>query len=77
MELVTVEIQSRLERDTNDNDTLGEARRVAAECKCLPACTSIEYEAETSQADFDWKALFRAYNLPIEEDSQKYYFHYN
>ena len=72
VELVTVEIQSRLEKDTLENDTLGEARRVAAECKCLPACTSIEYEAETSQADYDWKALFGAYNLPIEEDSQKY-----
>ncbi|CAH2092889.1 unnamed protein product [Euphydryas editha] len=68
MELVTVEIQSRLEEKTNTNDTLGEARRVAAECKCLPACTSIEYEAETSQADFDYKALFRAFNFPLDEE---------
>ncbi|XP_026496020.2 pickpocket protein 28 [Vanessa tameamea] len=70
MELVTVEIQSGLEKETNDNDTLGEARRVAAECKCLPACTSIEYEAETSQADYDWKAIFKAFNLPIDEEDK-------
>ncbi|XP_038222386.1 pickpocket protein 28-like [Zerene cesonia] len=69
MELVTVEIKSGLERDENTNDTLGDARKVAARCKCLPACTSIEYEAETSQADYDWKAIYRAYHLPIDEES--------
>ncbi|VVC92109.1 pickpocket protein 28 isoform X2 [Leptidea sinapis] len=67
-ELVTAEIQSGLENDIHSNDTLGDARKVAAQCKCLPACTSIEYEAETSQADFDWKALFRAYKLPTDEE---------
>ncbi|XP_045451668.1 uncharacterized protein LOC123660657, partial [Melitaea cinxia] len=70
MELVTVEIQSRLDEEMSSNDTLGEARRVAAECKCLPACTSIEYEAETSQADFDFKALFKAYNFPLDDDDK-------
>ncbi|CAK1555788.1 unnamed protein product [Leptosia nina] len=72
MELVTVEIKTGLaEEDSDLNGTLGDARKVAAECKCLQACTSIEYEAETSQADFDGKALFRAYHLPndtVEED---------
>lgn len=68
MELVTVEIQSGIDAKTSDNDTLGEARAVAAECKCLPACTSIEYEAETSQADFDWRALYKAFNAPIDND---------
>ncbi|CAH2043596.1 unnamed protein product, partial [Iphiclides podalirius] len=68
MELVTVDIQSRLDKELDQNDTLGESRAVASQCKCLPACTSIEYEAETSQADFDWKALYTAYNITIGED---------
>ncbi|CAG4955982.1 unnamed protein product [Parnassius apollo] len=68
MELVTIEILSNLDKKLNENDTLGESRAVAAKCKCLPACTSIEYEAETSQADFDWKALYTAFNLTISDD---------
>lgn len=31
-------------------------------CNCLPACTSIKYDAETSQAAFDYKALYGAFN---------------
>ncbi|KPJ13859.1 Sodium channel protein Nach [Papilio machaon] len=68
MELVTVAIESRLEEETNENDTLGVAKEVASRCRCLPACTSIEYEAETSQADYDWKALYTAFNITIGED---------
>lgn len=37
------------------------------DCNCLPACTSITYDAETSQADFDWKNLFLAYQNPLDE----------
>lgn len=37
------------------------------ECNCLPSCTSITYDAETSQADFDWESLFNSYNNPTEE----------
>lgn len=36
-------------------------------CNCLPACTSITYDAEISQAPFDWTELFGAYNSPIDE----------
>lgn len=32
-------------------------------CNCLPACTSIVYDAETSQATFDLKSINRAYKL--------------
>lgn len=66
-----MDIESRLNKELDNNDTLGEARAVASKCKCLPACTSIEYEAETSQADFDWKALYQAFNLSVGEDSQE------
>ncbi|XP_059052635.1 pickpocket protein 28-like [Achroia grisella] len=66
MELVVVEVQSVLEKVNQKNDTIDEdARKIASRCKCLPACTSIEYEAETSQADYDWKAIYRAYRLEI------------
>lgn len=30
-------------------------------CNCLPACTSITYDAETSQADFDWRQFLTAH----------------
>lgn len=36
-------------------------------CNCLPACTSITYDAEISQAKFDWRSLFNAYKNPIDE----------
>lgn len=68
MELVLTQAQGGLKQEQN-NDTLDSARLVAAKCKCLPACTSIEYEAETSQADYDWQALFQAFRLPPEEDN--------
>ncbi|XP_013179934.1 PREDICTED: sodium channel protein Nach [Papilio xuthus] len=68
MELVTVAIESGLEEESNENDTIGVAKEVASHCKCLPACTSIEYEAETSQADYDWKALYTAFNITIGDD---------
>ncbi|XP_037031858.1 pickpocket protein 28-like isoform X2 [Bradysia coprophila] len=42
------------------------AERVKA-CNCLPACTSITYDAEISQAPFDWVSLFNAYNSPLDE----------
>lgn len=41
--------------------------RGKTDCNCLPACTSITYDAETSQADFDWENLFLAYNNPLDE----------
>lgn len=67
MELVVTDIESGLQHVQRDNDTLGEAREVAKHCRCLPACTSIDYEAETSQADYDWKAIYRAFRYPIPE----------
>ncbi|XP_045451667.1 pickpocket protein 28-like [Melitaea cinxia] len=67
LELVTVEIQNNLKEATNADDTIGEAHHIATNCKCLPACTSIEYEAETSQADFNVYALLKAMNSRITE----------
>lgn len=36
-------------------------------CNCLPSCTSITYDAEISQAKFDWVSLFIAYKNPLNE----------
>lgn len=36
-------------------------------CNCLPSCTSITYDAEISQAKFDWISLFNAYKSPLDE----------
>ncbi|XP_055599041.1 pickpocket protein 28-like [Uranotaenia lowii] len=38
-----------------------------AKCDCLPACTSVQYDAEISQADFNWEQLFLAYKSPLLE----------
>ncbi|XP_064539836.1 pickpocket protein 28 [Drosophila montana] len=37
--------------------TEGENYRGQTDCNCLPSCTSIAYEAEISQADFDYKTV--------------------
>ncbi|KAJ6650121.1 Pickpocket protein 28, partial [Pseudolycoriella hygida] len=36
------------------------------ECECLPACTSIKYDAEISQASFDWSLLLNAFKSSTE-----------
>lgn len=37
--------------------TEAENVRGQTDCNCLPSCTSIAYEAEISQADFDYKTV--------------------
>ncbi|XP_072945098.1 pickpocket protein 28-like [Epargyreus clarus] len=67
-ELMKLTIESGMNVQPSDNDTTREARAVAARCRCLPACTSIEYEAETSQATVDEKAVSRAYKYPMTNE---------
>lgn len=55
----------------NDSDSLDKAREVSSQCNCLPACTSIEYEAETSQASYDWNALFTAFKYNVSDDMKE------
>jgi len=38
-----------------------------AQCNCLPACTSINYDAEISQGDFQWKNLYRAFGADLND----------
>ncbi|GJQ86102.1 hypothetical protein Trydic_g15258 [Trypoxylus dichotomus] len=36
-------------------------------CDCLPACTTLSYNAETSQADFNWKDMLIAFKANLSE----------
>ena len=38
-------------------------------CNCLPACTSITYDLEISQAKFDYIKFFRAFH-PFDNHSK-------
>ena len=40
-------------------------KRIEGECDCLPTCTSIQYDAEISQADYDWEKVFQAFKYNI------------
>ncbi|KAL5289998.1 hypothetical protein ACFFRR_009784 [Megaselia abdita] len=41
--------------------TSKENYRGETKCNCLPACTTIAYDAEISQAEYDFRSQFRAY----------------
>ncbi|XP_063832891.1 pickpocket protein 28-like isoform X1 [Ostrinia nubilalis] len=56
--------------EAEGNDTLPAARQRATQCHCLPACNSIEYDAEMSQADYDWRAIYQAYDYPVPEEEK-------
>ncbi|XP_072945097.1 pickpocket protein 28-like [Epargyreus clarus] len=62
IKLMQLEVKSYVDAQTIDANRFNGAHAVAARCRCLPACTSIEYEAETSQADVDLKAILKARN---------------
>lgn len=36
-------------------------------CNCLPSCTSINYDAELSQADFEFVKVFNSYGADLNE----------
>lgn len=41
-------------------------------CKCLPACSSIHYDAEVSQTHLSWKEYSKA-RKTYSADQEKYY----
>lgn len=66
-ELLLREISQEL-LSSNDHAVHSSApERGRTECDCLPACTSIQYDAELSQADFDWARLFMAFKVNFSE----------
>lgn len=40
---------------------------MASRCNCLPSCTSINYDAEISQANYDWKQLLLAFETDLDD----------
>lgn len=54
-ELVGIEFEKALEKSKG-------VHRSGTECNCLPACTSISYDAEISQADYDVKPFLNLIN---------------
>ncbi|KAK9506043.1 hypothetical protein O3M35_008052 [Rhynocoris fuscipes] len=46
-----------------------EVNIIEGSCNCLPACTSIQYDAETSQADFNFEDVVRSYHDNMTEIS--------
>uniref|UniRef100_A0A034WQE2 Sodium channel protein Nach n=1 Tax=Bactrocera dorsalis TaxID=27457 RepID=A0A034WQE2_BACDO len=50
-------------------ESAGENVRGRTECDCLPSCTSIAYEAEISQSDFDYKLIANTFK---QEDVNKF-----
>ncbi|CAH1966969.1 unnamed protein product [Acanthoscelides obtectus] len=61
------ELLSReVEAGISNVDTLTH-ERTTSDCDCLPACTSLVYNAETSQADFNWQKLFQGFRANFSE----------
>ncbi|CAG9767257.1 unnamed protein product [Ceutorhynchus assimilis] len=60
-ELLRRTVQTGLKRDES-GETIN-----SSDCDCLPGCTSLVYNAETSQADFMWQNLFQAYKANMSE----------
>ena len=44
-----------------------EAFKTNYQCGCLPCCNQIEYTAEVSQTEFDFKKVFSAYKQDVDE----------
>lgn len=73
-DLLTQEILRGLAENNVDDDMDDETKaqkeklkNVAKQCNCMPACTSINYDVEVSQADFNWQKLFIAYKANFSE----------
>lgn len=60
-DLLSHNIRDHLSGSTSDD---------SPDCNCLPVCTSIKYDTEVSQSDFDFKSLFEAYESPMDDYEQ-------
>jgi hypothetical protein len=45
-------MEERLNPDASKNETI---------CDCLPACNSLSYDTEVSQADFEFKKMLKMF----------------
>ncbi|KAF5270642.1 hypothetical protein FQA39_LY01380 [Lamprigera yunnana] len=53
--LLTEEVEKHIDKSLGEDVKGGHE-----ECDCLPACTSLTYNSENSQADFNWPKVFDA-----------------
>lgn len=44
------------------------ARLFRENCMCLPACTSITYDANIVRSNFGWKGVFKSHKIPISDE---------
>ncbi|XP_030745226.1 pickpocket protein 28-like [Sitophilus oryzae] len=59
-ELLRREVQSGLNTEKDNGN-------ITSDCDCLPGCISLVYNAETSQAHFDWHKMFQSYKANASE----------
>jgi hypothetical protein len=52
---------------THDGEVESSSTKADKMCDCPPSCTSITYDVETSQADFEWQKVFEAFKADISE----------
>ncbi|XP_049547151.1 pickpocket protein 28-like [Anopheles darlingi] len=54
-------------QDQEMESKLSSGAELPASCNCLPACTFLQYNAEISQAHFEWRRLTEAVGIYQEE----------
>jgi acid-sensing ion channel, other len=59
--LMRTELRQSLESGSGEN------KFGKTECYCLPSCTSINYDAEISQANFEYVKVFNAFGADLNE----------
>ncbi|XP_077285575.1 pickpocket protein 28-like [Arctopsyche grandis] len=52
----------------NENELEEVLNELASSCDCLPSCTSLEYDYEISQTDYDTRKVYEAYNENVTRD---------
>ncbi|XP_053679171.1 pickpocket protein 28-like [Anopheles nili] len=57
------EAETILQEEGLGEPTLSVSRELLRECNCLPACTYLQYNAEISQASFEWRRLISTVHL--------------
>lgn len=55
------------EDDLIAQDHLDGITKDQTDCNCLPACSSIVYNAAVSHTPFNWKELVQSFNAPMPE----------
>lgn len=59
------ELSESLESESTAD--VGTEMRGKTACYCLPACTSLNYDTEISQADYEYEKVFEAYGADMKE----------